>query len=279
MIMFAQYTQKWLLGALSCSVLTLTACGGGQNQNTPVASSQPVAHTASSAINNTEKVYRVAMNAEFAPFESLNEKQEINGFDVDLMNALAKTGGFKVEFQHKPWDSLFPALNNGDVDIVMSGVTITPERQQTLDFSDSYYQIKQIVLVPPTKNIKSVEDLKKMNKVGVVTGHTGDLAAQKIFGNTSQQISRFDTITLMLKEVENGGLDAAISDSAVIEHYVKNNSNKGFSTVQVPDFTTEDYGIAVKKGNTETIQLLNEALKKVRDSGEYATIESKYFAK
>lgn len=276
--MLAHAAHKWLLTAVSFSALTLAACGGqGQQTSTQPNASAPAASSASAA-SGEGKVFRIAMNAEFAPFESLNEKQEINGFDVDLMNAMAKAGGFKVEFQHKPWDSLFPALNNGDVDIVMSGVTITEERKQTLDFTDSYYQIKQIVLVPPSKNIKSVEDLKKMNKVGVVTGYTGDLAAQKIFGNTSQQIARFDSVPLMLKEIENGGLDAAISDSAVIANYVKNNSSKGFTMVEVPDFTTEDYGIAVKKGNTETLNILNDALKKVRENGEYKQIENKYFA-
>lgn len=275
--------NKWFTVALSFSTLTLVACGG-QSNSTQSASTAPTTNASGTAsapasTSDESKVYRVSMNAEFAPFESLNEKQEINGFDVDLMNAMAKAGNFKVQFQHKPWDSLIPALTNGDTDIVMSGMTITDERKQTLDFTDSYYQIKQIVLVPTGKNVKSVEDLKKLNKVGVVTGYTGDLAAQKIFGTTSQQIARFETVPLMLKEVENGGLDAAISDSAVIANYVKNNSDKGFSMIEVPDFTIENYGIAVKKGNKETLDMLNGALKKVKDSGEYAQIEQKYFAK
>lgn len=279
--MFAQFSPKWLLTAVSCSVLTLAACGGqsqSQNQNTStVASTASAASTSTSSGNG--KVYRVAMNAEFAPFESRNEKQEVEGFDVDLMKAMAQAGGFQVEFQHKPWESLFPALNAGDVDIVMSGVTITDERKQSMDFTDSYYQIKQIVLVPAGKDIKNVEDLKKMSKVGVVTGYTGDLAAQKIFGTTSQAIARFETVPLMLKEVENGGLDAAISDSAVIANYVKNNNDKGFTMVEVPDFEVENYGIAVKKGNTELLNTLNSALKQVRENGEYSKVESQYFAK
>lgn len=271
------FAQKWLATALSCSVLALSACGGNQGSSTP-ASSAP-ANPSSASVPAAGKVYRVAMNAEFAPFESRNEKQEIHGFDVDLMNAMAKAEGFQVEFQHKPWESLIPALTNGDADIIMSGMTITDDRKQTLDFSDSYYEIRQIVLVPQGKNIKSVEDLKKADKVGVVTGYTGDLAAQKIFGTTSQQIARFDSVPLMLKEVENGGLDAAISDSAVIANYVKNNINKGFTMVDVPDFTVEQYGIAVKKGDTQTLNMLNNALKKVRESGEYSKIEAEYFAK
>lgn len=264
--------NKWMSVLLSCVALTLTACGGQEQQNGNSAS-----HIETTT--STDKVYRVAMNAEFAPFESLNEKQEVEGFDVDLMNALAKTGGFKVEFQHKPWDSLFASLNNGDVDILISGITITDERKQTMAFTEPYYQITQIVLVPAGKNVKSVEDLKKLSKVGVVNGQTGDLAAQKIFGNTSSSIARFETVPLMLKEIENGGLDAAISDSAVIANYVKNNSGKGFTMVEVPDFEVENYGIAVRKSDADTLNMLDSALKTVRENGEYEKISDKYFEK
>lgn len=269
--------KKWLMTAVSCAAFTLTACGG-QGQGGSAASAQaPSAGGASAPAGG--KVLRVAMNAEFAPFESLDEQKNIKGFDVDLMNAMAKAGGFQIEFRHQPWDSLFPALQNKDVDILASAVTINDDRKKNMDFSDPYYQITQVVLVPPGKNIKSVEDLKKMPKVGVVNGNTGDFAAQKIFGATSPNVARFENVTLLIKEVENGGVDAAISDSAVVAHYIKNNSGKGFSMVKVPDFDVENYGFAVRKGDTATLDMLNKALKTVRENGEYAKIESKYFAK
>ncbi len=127
--------------------------------------------------------------------------------------------------------------------------------------------------------MKSVEDLKKLSKVGVVSGQTGDFAAQKIFGATSNNVARFDTVTLLIKEVENGGVDAAISDSAVLANYVKNNTGKGFSIVQLNDFEEENYGFAVRKGDAETLNLLNSSLKTVRENGKYQEVESKYFAK
>ena len=148
-----------------------------------------------------------------------------------------------------------------------------------MDFTEPYYQIKQVVLVPAGKNVKSVEDLKKLAKVGVVTGHTGDLAAQKLLGATSQNIARFESVPLLIKEVENSGVDAAISDSAVIAHHIKKNPDKGFTMVEVPDFEIENYGFVVRKGDTEKLALLNESLKKVRESGKYQEIENKYFAK
>ena len=111
--------KKWLALAVACSTLALGACGG----KTETAASK-ASDASAPAAPASDKVYRVAMNAEFAPFESLNEKNEVQGFDVDLMNAMAKAGNFKVEYKHQPWDSLFAALKNGDVDILASACSL-----------------------------------------------------------------------------------------------------------------------------------------------------------
>ncbi|MDO5068893.1 MAG: basic amino acid ABC transporter substrate-binding protein [Neisseria zoodegmatis] len=257
--------KKWIATAVACSAFALSACGGQSSDNKQTAAAG-------------EKVYRVATNAEFAPFESKNSNNEIQGFDIDLMNAMAKAGNFKVEYKHQPWNSLFPGLANGDVDILLSAITITDDRKQTMDFSDPYFKITQVILVQKGKDIKSIDDLKNSQKVGVVTGQTGDLAASKILGNDSPKIARFETLPLVIKELENGGLDAVISDSAVVGNYVKNNGNKGFNMIAPPDFEVENYGIAVRKGDTATLNMLNDALKKVRENGDYDKVQKQYFA-
>ncbi|ASK26514.1 basic amino acid ABC transporter substrate-binding protein [Neisseria chenwenguii] len=256
--------KKWITAALACSALALAGCGGQSKD--------------ASAPAEPGKTYRVAMNAEFAPFESRDSAGKIEGFDIDLMNAMAKAGNFKVEYKHQPWESLFPALKNGDADLVMSGVTITDERKQSIDFTDPYFEITQVVLVPQGKKVASSEDLKKLNKVGVVTGYTGDFSVSKLLGNDNPKIARFETVPLVIKELENGGLDAVVSDSAVIANYVKNNPTKGMDFLTLPDFTIENYGIAARKGDEATVKMLNDALRKVRESGEYDKIHAKYFA-
>lgn len=261
--------KHWLTAALSVAALGLAACGGEKQDAAQSASAQ----------NNGAKVLRVATNAEFAPFEAMDEQGKIHGFDIDLIQAIAKESGFEVKIEHKPWDSLFAMLGNGDADILASAITITDERKQSMDFSDPYYKITQLILAPAGKTVASVDDLKNFKKIGVVNGQTGDLAASKILGQTSDKIARFENVTLLIKEVENGGVDLAISDSAVIAHYVKNNSNKGFTMLSIPDFETENYGFAVKKGNAELLNKLNEGLKKVQENGEYGKIEANYFAK
>lgn len=264
-----------LAAALACSAFTLAACGGQDAAGQQGASSAPQQGGPAQG-----KVYRVAMNAEFAPFESMDAAGKIEGFDVDLVNAMAKAGNFKVEFKHQAWESLFPALANGDADLLASAVTITEDRRQNMDFSDPYYKITQVILVNKDKGdvVKSAADLKKFNKVGVITGNTGDLATSKILGTDNKAISRFENIILATKELENGGVEAVVSDSAVVANFLKKNPDKNFTIVQVPDFEEENYGFAVRKGDEATKTLLNESLKKVRESGEYDKIAAKYFA-
>ena len=260
--------------------LGLSACGGqSATESGKAASNTATASAASGATAAAGQTYKIALNAEFAPFESMSTDGKIEGFDVDVMNAMAKAGGFNVEYKHQPWEGLFATLTNGDADAVISAVTITDERKQQMSFTDPYYAITQIVLVPQGKNVATVDDLKKLDKIGVITGNTGDLAAQKILGATSQKIVRYEAFPLAAKEVETGSVDAVISDSAVVANYVKNNSDKGFTMVTVPDFAEEHYGIAVAKDNTELLTKFNAALKTIKDNGEYQKILDKYFAK
>lgn len=274
------FTQLRGFGLALAAASILAACGGQSttsSSNAPAASAPASSPAAAPAAEGKE--YKVAMNAQFPPFESMNSAGQIEGFDVDVMNAIAKEEGFKVTYHQQAWDGIFASLKAGDNDILISGITITDDRKKEMLFSEPYYKITQVVLVPQGKNIASVEDLKKMDKVGVTIGTTGDLAAQKILGATSEKIIRLENLPLMLKEVETGAVDAVISDSAVVADYVKKKGDKGFTMVEVPDFTVEYYGIAVRQDDKALMDKINSGLKKIQASGEYDKISDKYFAK
>ena len=247
----------------------LAACGGQSSTSSSNASAASAPASSSAAAPAAEgKEYKVAMNAQFPPFESMNSAGQIEGFDVDVMNAIAKEEGFKVTYHQQAWDGIFASLKAGDNDILISGITITDDRKKEMLFSEPYYKITQVVLVPQGKNIASVEDLKKMDKVGVTIGTTGDLAAQKILGATSEKIIRLENLPLMLKEVETGAVDAVISDSAVVADYVKKKGDKGCTMDEVPDFTVEYYGIAVRQDDKALMDQINSGWKKIPASGE-----------
>ena len=274
------FTQLRGFGLALAAASILAACGGQSSTSSSNASAASAPASASAAAPAAEgKEYKVAMNAQFPPFESMNSAGQIEGFDVDVMNAIAKEEGFKVTYHQQAWDGIFASLKAGDNDILISGITITDDRKKEMLFSEPYYKITQVVLVPQGKNIASVEDLKKMDKVGVTIGTTGDLAAQKILGATSEKIIRLENLPLMLKEVETGAVDAVISDSAVVADYVKKKGDKGFTMVEVPDFTVEYYGIAVRQDDKALMDKINSGLKKIQASGEYDKISDKYFAK
>jgi polar amino acid transport system substrate-binding protein len=160
--------------------------------------------------------------------------------------------------------------------MVVSAVTITDERKQTMDFSDPYFNANQLIAVKDSSKVAKFDDLKKL-KVGVQTGTTGDEVVQKLLGKTSTSIKRFESTPLALKELEAGGVAAVVADNGVVQHYIQNNPTAKFKSVSDASFTPEQYGIAMKKGNTELAKKVNDALAAIKADGSYDTIHVKYF--
>ncbi|MFN7726222.1 MAG: basic amino acid ABC transporter substrate-binding protein [Rubrivivax sp.] len=266
-----QFTTRRFLqtAALLGAGLLIAACG--KKEEAPVAASAPAASAPAPA-----KVYVVGTDAAYAPFESQNEKGEIVGFDIDVMAAIAKKAGIEVKFVNTPWEGMFKTLDNGDRDALVSAITITDERKQTLDFTAPYFDAVQLIAVKEGSKVAKFADLKKL-KVGVQTGTTGDEAVTKLLGKTSTNIKRFESTPLALKELEAGGVDAVVADNGVVIHYVANNPGGKFKQVSDKEFVPEQYGIAVKKGNTELLGKLNEGLAGIKADGTYDQIYAKYF--
>jgi polar amino acid transport system substrate-binding protein len=263
-------TRQFLqtLGLVAAGLM-LAACGKKEPPPAAAASAPTPAPAAA-------KVYVVGVDAAYAPFESQNEKGEIVGLTIDVVNAAAKKAGIDVKFVNTPWEGIFNALAQGDRDIIASSVTITDERKQTMDFTAPYFDAQQLIAVKETSKVAKFADLKKL-KVGVQTGTTGDEAVTKLLGKTSTAIKRFESTPLALKELEAGGVDAVVADNGVVIHYVANNPGGKFKTVADKEFVPEQYGFAVKKGNTELLDKLNKGLADIKADGTYNTIYKKYF--
>ena len=249
--------------------IVLAACSKQEPAPAPVAAAPaPAAAPA--------KVYVVGTDAAYAPFESQNEKGEIVGFDIDVVKAIAAKAGIEVKFVNTPWEGIFNALTQGDRDFLVSSVTITDERKQTMDFSAPYFDAQQLIAVKDGSKVAKFDDLKKL-KVGVQTGTTGDEAVTKLQGKDSANIKRFESTPLALKELEAGGVDAVVADNGVVIHYVNNNTTAKFKTVADASFTPEQYGLPVKKGNTELLAKLNKGLADIKADGTYDKIYAQYF--
>ena len=263
-------TRRFIqLAALTTAGLLLAACG--KKEAAPAPAPATVASAPAPA-----KLYVVGTDAAYAPFESQNEKGEIVGFDIDVVKAVAAKAGIEVKFVNTPWEGIFNALGQGDRDMIVSAVTITDERKQPMDFSDPYFDAQQLIAVPANSKVARFADLKKL-KVGVQTGTTGDEAVTKLLGKASNNIKRFESTPLALKELESGGVDAVVADNGVVIHYVANNPGGKFKTVADKDFVPEQYGIALKKGNTELQAKLNQGLAAIKADGTYDRIYTQYF--
>ena len=262
-----------LLACAAATAFALLGCGKSTEPKAAggAASAAPAAATATA----TARVYAVGTDAAYSPFESQNEKGEIVGFDIDVVRAIAQKAGIEVKFINTPWEGIFNALAQGDRDLLVSSITITDARRQTMDFTDPYFDAHQLIAVRGNSKVARFDDLRPL-KVGVQTGTTGDEAISKLQGKTSPNIRRFESTPLALQELEAGGVDAVVADNGVVVNHVANHANAKFKTVSDAAFTPEQYGIAVKKGNAELLARLNKGLAEIKADGSYERIRARY---
>ncbi len=259
--------RRLLLAALAGQAVLLLACGKAAAPAHPPAAATPAP---------TTPVYTVATDAVYVPFESLNEQGEIVGFDIDVAQAVAERAGIRMKFVNTPWEGMFNTLDQGDSDILISSITITEERRQLMDFSDPYFDSRQLIAVRSDLPVTRFADLQTL-RVAVQAGTTGDDAAASLLGTENRKLQRFETVALALAALESGGVDAVVADNGVLAHYVAQYAGTRFKAVDDPDFAVERYGMAVKKGRADLLAQLNQGLASIRADGTLARIQNRYF--
>jgi polar amino acid transport system substrate-binding protein len=158
------------------------------------------------------ETYTVGSGGTYRPFEFENSQKQLEGFDIDIIKAIAKAEGFDVKLVNTPWEGIFATLNTGDRDIIISGITITDKRKQMVDFSAPYFPAEQSIVVAQDSQVDSLAALKN-EKVGVVNSSTGDIVVSEVLGKNSTAIKRFDNTPLMLQELFEDGVSAAVATS------------------------------------------------------------------
>ncbi|MDC7224366.1 MAG: basic amino acid ABC transporter substrate-binding protein [Spirochaetales bacterium] len=227
------------------------------------------------AANGSEEqdnVYVVASDCAWPPMEMVDENQDLVGFDMDLIKAIAAAGGFEVEIRNTAWDGIFAGLANESYDMVISSVTITEERKMTMDFSDPYINAGQVLIVPVDSDAVTLADLAGQN-VGAQIGTTGAFAVEE----TSAILKNYDEIGLAIEDLNNGNLAGAVCDTPIAADYALNNDNyKDTLKIVGEPFTDEYYGIVVKKGNEELLAKINAGLAQVKADGLLEELENKW---
>ncbi|MBE6782455.1 MAG: transporter substrate-binding domain-containing protein [Ruminococcaceae bacterium] len=240
-----------------------------------------------SSCGSEKEVLYVATNAEFPPFETL-EDGEITGFDIDLINAIAAKLEMEVKLDNVDFDGVISAVTSGADDVAISGLTINEKRKQSVDFSDAYFKgAAQILIVAKDdthytgKTKAELDEQLKNQSIGVCTGFTGAAYAQgdeewgfKAIEGADVKI--YDNISLAIADLKNGNINAIIMDDIPAKEAVATEENKNDIKCIDVALTVEEYGIAVKKGNKELLDKINQALKELEEEGELQKIADKW---
>lgn len=230
-----------------------------------------------------EDSIRFGMEATYPPFEFLNDKNELTGFDIDLANALCEELQAKCSFNNQPFDSLIPGLKFRRFDAIISGMDITPARQDQVDFSQPYYENSAVFIAakPSEKNagILSQEDLKGKT-IGVQNGSTHQAYVIDKLEKQGVKVRPYDSYQNALLDMTNGRLDSVFADTAVAREWLETKAQGKYQVVsdeiKDPDYFGIGMGIAARKGDP-LVSKLNAALAKVKQDGTYQKLYNKYF--
>ncbi len=216
----------------------------------------------------------VATDATWPPMQFINEQRELVGFDIDLMRMIAGEAGMEVEFRNTAWDGIFAGLAAGQYDAIISSVTITEERRQTMDFSIPYINAGQVLIVRQNETgVTTLADLRGRT-AGAQIGTTGAFEIQAVSG---VELRSYDELGLAIEDLALGRIDGVVADTPIAADFVLQNENyRGRLKIVGEPFTQEYYGIAVQRGNSALLDRINAALQTLLDSGRVAALEDQW---
>ena len=272
----------------SAMMLSLAACGGSASTDTAsseAASSEAVSSEAASteeaasseasadaAELTTVNAGKLTMstNAAFPPYEMTTDSGDFEGIDIEVAGAIAEKLGLELQVDDMDFDAALLAAQNGKSDMVMAGVTVTDERLKVMDFSDTYAEGIQSIIVPEDSDIASVDDLAGKT-IGTQRGTTGNIYCTDDFGEDN--VIAYDNGLTAVQALNNGQVDAVVIDNAPAKSFVE--ANPGLKILDTA-YAQEDYAIGVAKGNTALLDAINGALEELQADGTLQAIVDKY---
>lgn len=227
------------------------------------------------AVDLEGRIFRIATDPTYPPMEVIDEDTgEIVGFDIDVMNAICEEINCIPEFINTAWDGIFAALQQGEFDLVMSGVSITEERDKTMDFSDPYLVVSQAILLRVEDEGMTVEDFKAGgHRLASVTGTTNAILAEEIVGR--ENVNLYDLFSAAIQSVQNGDVDGVVIDGTSAVAYEQQFA--GELTVGITGLQTDPLGIVMQEGDP-VVDAINAGLAAIRESGKLDELISKYWA-
>lgn len=260
-----------ILTMLLVFVFAFTGCGSSNNETDDTNE----AATTAAAESGIPDTIIVGTNAEFPPFEYVDDNGDFDGFDIALMQAVCDKLGVKMQVNNMEFKSLLGAMQLNSIDVIAAGMTVTEERQQSVDFTDSYYEAKQVIIVNKDSNVASFSDLDGKS-IGVQEGTTGDLFVTPEEDGAlvkDATVKRFKKGVDAVMDLKNGGVDAVVIDKNPATEFVSGNDDL---KIVEDDAATENYAFAIAKGNTELADAINKAVEELKADGTYDSLVKEY---
>ena len=272
--------KKVISAMLAASMaVSLAACGSTASSeaassdaaSSEAASSEAASETETAELSTVEPGKLImSTNAAFPPYEMTTDSGEFEGIDIETAQAIADKLGLELQIDDMDFDAALLAVQQGKSDMVMAGVTVTDERQNVMDFTDSYATGIQSIIVKEDSDIASVDDLAG-KKIGTQRGTTGYLYCSDDFGD--ENVVAYDDGLTAVQMLNNGQVDCVVIDNAPAKEFVA--ANPGLKLLDTA-YVEEDYAIGVGKGNTELKDAINTALEELKADGTLQAIVDKY---
>lgn len=268
-----KFLSVLMAAAMLLSVLALAGCGDTTSDTgtteDDTSTTEPAAVT-----TVTEGKLTMSTNAQFPPYEMVADDGSFEGIDIEVAQAIADKLGLELVVDDMDFDASLLAVQNGKSDMVMAGVTVNPDRQAVMDFTESYANGVQVVIVKEGSDV-TLDNLGDQ-MIGTQRGTTGYIycsAPVEEDGFGEDHVTAYDDGATAVQALVNGQVDCVVIDSAPAQEYVK--ANPGLAILET-EFTNEDYAIGVAKGNTELLDAINNALKELIEDGTVQSIIDKY---
>ena len=269
-------------------VLSLAACGSTASSaasseaaspeaassdaaSSEAASAEAASETETAELSTVEPGKLImSTNAAFPPYEMTTDSGEFEGIDIETAQAIADKLGLELQIDDMDFDAALLAVQQGKADMVMAGVTVTDERQNVMDFTDSYATGIQSIIVKEDSDIASVDDLAG-KKIGTQRGTTGYLYCSDDFGD--ENVVAYDDGLTAVQMLNNGQVDCVVIDNAPAKEFIA--ANPGLKLLDTA-YVEESYAIGIGKGNTELKDAINTALEELKADGTLQAIVDKY---
>ena len=271
-------TQMKKDGTLDQIIEKWTGSSQSSSSTTTTASTSVVPETSTEAGQKAtpkKKKYKISSDSSFAPFVFQNDQSKYTGIDMELIKAIAKDQGFTLEISNPGFDAAVSDVQNGNADGMIAGMTVTDARKATFDFSDPYYTTNSILAVQESSKISSYEDLKGKT-VGVKNGTASQTFLEENKSKYGYKIKTFSDGASMYDSLNSGSVAAIMDDEPVIKYAIK--QGRKFKT-PIEGTPSGQIAFAVQKdSNPELIEMFNNGLANLKESGEYQKILDKYLS-